>query len=393
MKKKVAILVLLGAVILTACRTTTVTGKQNEKYEPPKTEAVHTEMTEESTERHFTYTQPLPQDVPEFYTKIRLPGVKPILYAYSDEAGAVRYYVFGRFNDGYDDFHEIALRKVDAEVEYTLLLENALEKPNPGRPRSTGEAVDSRQVLAHWQPVEGRNNTYFFIDENGEYLYRRWAAIGDVTGFYPCSDYGVLILGGIPDQVKISDQYILAKVIDPVTFVKEEPEDTEIRFAQDDDYYMDDIYVGDYQEPDYSSWTEYEETVVPKTEASVTEVAEDTEMTDTEASETELTEEPADTEPTDTEETEETEDPEDTEETEPADSEETEETEDSEDTEETEPVNSETEETEVESTEYSSETELNLVPEVQRIFEGDVMNFTSLFLFMWRIHILDKQLF
>ena len=299
-KKSIVLLILLGLLSFSGCTQTTVVGTGNEKYrtetEPPQEV---TEMTEEAVE-HMIYLHPRKEEIPPHYFKVRIPGVKSILYVFSDENGDSQFRVFGRMS-GQDErgFYPVTLTP-DNAILYKMELAGHemvdLKEEKPGTPkRLKDKTPPEEKVLPHWLPADDGGHLYHIRDKNGEYQFRQWAKLGDHEDFYPANDRGILLRGGIPDAVKVGDKWVAIRIMNPMTFAYEgeeteedEPEEVIISAPRTEE---PDVYVPDPGTPS---------TEPPATEPPATEPPE-TEPPVTEPPETEPVTEPPETEPPETE--------------------------------------------------------------------------------------------
>lgn len=282
------------ALLLSACTTTTVSGTNNEKYKTEKAAVTEAPVTE-APKDEFVFMTPKEDEIPPFYWKVRVPGVKPYLFAFSDSEGMTQLRVFGRMKNGEDrGFYPV---RVEKESDLLCAIEEIAKKrieiheEKPGTPRRE----DRRPAAAEgpglrWNEAPEGNGLYYLKDRNGEYQFRRWAMLGEQTGFYPCNDGGILIAGGIPDAVRIEDEWVQVRILNPLTFAYtpqiEEPEVEEEVI----------IHPPETEEVRTEApWTEAPRTEAPWTEAPVTEAPV------TEPEETEPVTEPPETEPPETE--------------------------------------------------------------------------------------------
>lgn len=251
------------ALLLTACATTSVAGKNNEAYdseEAASEEAAAKGQKDEVKKIIFKVPDKTVKLQP-YYFAINLPGIKPTIYAFSDDKGEIQYraYAYSEVEEK-DGFFAVTIQPVKDSPDYSFDLADEQfvkhEDEKPGIPITQDDKMPESVVFKdRWMPVKEMKNLHAFPANNGEYNYRRWASLGENEAFYPSNDIGIMIRGGLPDAVKIGDEWIDVAVLNALTFprvasvpelpeeeteateelteaARTEQEDTEVRYVE-----------------------------------------------------------------------------------------------------------------------------------------------------------------
>lgn len=288
--------------LLTACVTTTVPGKNNEEYSEKTmvTEQVPTPVHKPASK--LTLQNPkAAAEIPVYYSKFRLPGIPTILYGFTNENGTTDFRVYA-MNSGTMETGFVSVdiqRKGEMPIYLMRIDKEEFIDPKddkPGTPLKLDSETNLSKLKDHWLQTPDIENMYCFRAKNGEYQFRRWARSGEYNHFYPANNMGVMILGGLPDAVLVEEKWVEIRILNPMTFPYEIPEeDTETRVPEEIEIIETepDTETETWIPPDTEpEWIEPERTEPEQTEPVWTEPPE----TEPEVTEPEITE-PPETEP------------------------------------------------------------------------------------------------
>lgn len=294
------------AALLTACATTSVLGKNNDEYTPKaeRTEAATEPVTEEVVEIVLKDPDESVEIMP-YYTKFRLPGVSHALFGFTNEKGETQYLAYGEIEKTKEagflvtqPHKEKKASQYELEIVSKKFIDHAKEKP--GTPEPSDGKYNLTKLKKTWKPVPEYENLFYFEAKEGEYQFRRWAKLGELTHFFPTDDTGALILGGLPDTVEIDGQWVDILRLDPMTFAfipPPEEEETEATEVEEETEWTE---PEDEEEPAWTPPRTEEPWSPPRTEAPWTPPRTEAPQTDPPRTEPPRTE-PPQTEPPQTE--------------------------------------------------------------------------------------------
>lgn len=142
------------ALLLTACATTSVAGKNNEAYdsEEAASEEAAAKGQKDEVKKIIFKVPDKKVKLPPYYFAINLPGIKPTIYAFSDDKGEIQYraYAYSEVEEK-DGFFAVSILPVKDSTEYTFeLAEESFvnyDDEKPGIPKPEDDKMPDLSYL------------------------------------------------------------------------------------------------------------------------------------------------------------------------------------------------------------------------------------------------------